>query len=183
MATMALSMPWPRAAMKAMARRIDGMASIMSMTRMMMVSTTPPLYPAMAPSVTPMESEIATESRPTVSEIWLPTRMRHRMSRPCWSVPNQCSGLGPWKETERSCWYGSYGSTCGATKVTIATRARPTMIARLTMAGTFLLSEYQTSFHSDSVFSAAAPLWSAWGPCGAWTVASAMPITPLPCRR
>ena len=29
--------------MKAMARRMDGMASIMSMMRMMIVSTTPPL--------------------------------------------------------------------------------------------------------------------------------------------
>ena len=35
------------------------------------------------------------------------------------------------------------------------------MIARLTMAGTFLLSEYQTSFHSDSVFSAAPSLSTA----------------------
>ena len=43
MAMIALSMPRPSAAIKAMARRIDGMASIMSMMRMITVSILPPL--------------------------------------------------------------------------------------------------------------------------------------------
>ena len=43
MATTAFSMPGPSAAMMAMARRMEGMASIMSMMRMMTVSHLPPL--------------------------------------------------------------------------------------------------------------------------------------------
>ena len=43
MATTAFSMPGPRAAMMAMASRMEGMASIMSMMRMMIVSALPPL--------------------------------------------------------------------------------------------------------------------------------------------
>ena len=43
MATTAFSMPGPSAAMMAIASRMDGIASIMSMTRMMTVSIQPPL--------------------------------------------------------------------------------------------------------------------------------------------
>ena len=63
--------------------------------------------------------------------------MRQKMSRPCWSVPNQCSTLGGRKDAERFWAYGSYGRICGAIAVTIAMSARKQMTPKLTMAGTF----------------------------------------------
>ena len=53
-----------------------GIASRMSVNRMMRVSTSPPKNPEIAPSTTPTERMITTEAKPAASEICPPLMIR-----------------------------------------------------------------------------------------------------------
>ena len=58
------------------------------------LSTQPPTKPEMAPYVTPMTRITNVAANPIPIEIWPPSAVRVKRSRPKPSVPNGCSMLG-----------------------------------------------------------------------------------------
>src|SRR4051812_33720709 len=74
----------------------DGITSSRSMNRLMSVSTKPPLYPASAPSMTPMNVDRKATTRAICNENWVPRIVCDTMSAPSRSVPNGWSAVGFW---------------------------------------------------------------------------------------
>src|SRR5262245_35999932 len=110
----------PRTAMFAIPSRPPGNAISPSSTRMIMVSVSPPRYPAMRPSGTPRAAAVPIEITPTRTETDAPWTIRLRMSRPRSSVPRRCRALGP---VRRSTFIsvGEYGASHGAATAASAT--------------------------------------------------------------
>ena len=57
--------------------------------RIIIVSTLPPLYPAIAPRIVPTLRDIETDNTPTVNEVLAPYKILLKISLPKLSVPNQ----------------------------------------------------------------------------------------------
>jgi len=81
--------PGPSRAMTVRMRKKVGKVIMMSTKRMRTASTHPPKYPAKLPIRRPMLMAMATETKPTVSEIHDPWSMRLRTSLPSGSVPRR----------------------------------------------------------------------------------------------
>ncbi len=79
-------------------------------------------------------TRIATVApRPIAREIRPASATRVIMSRPKASVPNGCSRLGPCRDIDRSCSFGSYGEMIGQNtqKATISRKMVPATTAPL----------------------------------------------------
>ena len=87
-----------------MAESRAGKANTMSFSRMIASSSQPPRAAAQQPSGTPMPMPIPTATSATAIELREPTMIMERISRPKWSVPNQCAPDGGFirSETTRS---------------------------------------------------------------------------------
>ena len=64
--------PGPSAATIPIANKSPGIASMMSIARMIVESTMPPRYPAVDPNTSPIDSPIDTETTPMSSEYLAP---------------------------------------------------------------------------------------------------------------
>ncbi len=79
----------------ATATMMNGTERITSMRRASSVSTQPPKYPEIRPTVTPSTTVSRVAVTPTSNEIRAPYAVRTRMSRPSGSVPKRNRLLGP----------------------------------------------------------------------------------------
>ena len=95
MAMMAFSAEGPKTAVIRMAISSDGKAKTRSLPRMITSSNQLPRRAAAAsPSGTPRPMPIPTATKATAMETRAPTMIIDRISRPKWSVPNQCAAVG-----------------------------------------------------------------------------------------
>ena len=74
---------------------------------MITLSTQPPKYPEIAPTVTPISRDTATAMKPTVREMYEPFSIREKTSRPRLSVPSQCAAPGGLSLRARLVAFGS----------------------------------------------------------------------------
>ena len=73
---------------------LKGKHIMISVIRMITLSTTPPYRPAMEPSSTPMTSLNMVAKIPTLIDTRPPQARRVRISRPSSSVPSRCCAVG-----------------------------------------------------------------------------------------
>jgi len=73
---------FPRAATMAIDIKMVGIERIISVSRIMIVSNKPPLYPAIAPKMPPITTAIATVTKPMIIDILAPWTSLPRISRP-----------------------------------------------------------------------------------------------------
>ena len=120
----------PKIVVIAIARMIDGNASIKSIALIKIDSIRPPTYPAISPIRVPTLIASPTATKPMRIEMRAPYRMRENMSRPSVSVPSGCAKLGDCALAARFCASGSAcassGAKTAATTIT-ATMMRPTI--------------------------------------------------------
>ena len=88
-ASMALTSPGPRIATITMAISRLGIVRMMSIIRMIAISSAPRKNPATSPSTTPTTTDSATTATPIDSDSRAPCMSRDRMSRPMASVPSR----------------------------------------------------------------------------------------------
>src|SRR5882672_5682484 len=116
----------PSAATMPMARTKSGNAMIVSVIRVTILSVQPPKKPAQAPPRLPRANEIATAETAIARSSRAATMTRLRISRPIWSVPNQCRHVGGSSLRAVSLSSGSCGASHGpASASTTSTRERP----------------------------------------------------------
>ena len=77
----------PITAITAMAKMMFGMAKNTSQARMMILSATPPIYPATIPSTDPTSTCRKTAAAAIKSDAVPPVKSLVSTSRPSWSVP------------------------------------------------------------------------------------------------
>ncbi len=94
MAMMALTAPGPKIAVIMIADKRAGNAKTRSFNRISASSTRPPRAAASVPSGTPKPMPMPTATSATAIELRAPTMIIDSMSRPKWSVPNQCADEG-----------------------------------------------------------------------------------------
>ena len=88
--------PPPKNATIVTIRKKIGMDRTTSTTRISALSALPPMYPAMAPTLTPMIMIRITDENPTMSDVCRPFMRRTKMFRPRSSVPSGCVSVGAW---------------------------------------------------------------------------------------
>ncbi len=93
-ARMTLNTELPRAATMPMASTKSGKAMIVSLMRDTTRSVQPPKTPAQAPARLPTAKDRATAEKAMAMSSRVATMTRLSMSRPSWSVPNQCRAEG-----------------------------------------------------------------------------------------
>src|SRR4051794_8446538 len=127
-ASIALPSPGPRIATTTIASSRLGSASMMSISRMIRISTAPPAKPAARPNATPSASDRVTTISPISSDSRAPWIRRDRMSRPTSSVPSGNCRLPPSIQAggasrrSRNCSNGEWGAISGARSATRAIR-------------------------------------------------------------
>ena len=104
-----------------------------SVIRIKTLSATPPAYPATMPTVRPIGATVTAARAMIVSVIRLPQITRLRISRPSWSVPNQCEDEGGNNRSAKDCRSGSAGASAGARLAT--TISTKTMTIPLAASG------------------------------------------------
>ena len=101
-----------------------GRARAMLTKPLMVTSTHLPKYPATVPKRPPNTTPMPTEGAAMDSDSRLPHTDRENMSRPNWSVPNQCDHDGPssgWPDS--GLWGSSRNPSQGASTAPAITRA------------------------------------------------------------
>jgi hypothetical protein len=91
------SHPAPSAATTMRARRIAGIANIMSVTLMITAEVQRPRKPATTPAIVPITPAIATARQAISRDTPRPSSTNDRMSRPNWSVPKGWLQVGCWR--------------------------------------------------------------------------------------
>ena len=94
MAMIELTAPGPKSAVIMTADRSAGKAKAKSLKRITSSSTQPRRAAASAPRGTPKPAPMATATRATATELWVPTMSMESTSRPKWSVPSQWAAEG-----------------------------------------------------------------------------------------
>ena len=108
-----------------MASTKEGMVWKNSVKRITRSSTSPPQYPATAPSVTPTESAATVETAPTISEIRAPWAMPAATSRPRLSLPNNIPISPGGMKGAPAISQGLPGKSSGAVAATSSTSSSP----------------------------------------------------------
>ena len=103
----------PSAATIPIASTNSGNAMIVSASRPTNRSVQPPKNPAATPAIPPSTNTSGTENTAIAMSIRAATTTRDRMSRPSWSVPNQCAAFGGLSACAVSLASGSYGTRPG----------------------------------------------------------------------
>ncbi len=85
----------PSAATIPIASTNSGKAMMVSEMRETMRSVQPPKKPAATPASPPIRNTSTTEATAMKKSSRVATITRLKMSRPSWSVPNQCAADGP----------------------------------------------------------------------------------------
>ncbi|MNF79386.1 hypothetical protein D3C84_615980 [compost metagenome] len=129
-------------------KNMKGKALRISSTRIIRLSTRPPMKPEAAPYRVPMMTATTAPMMPTMSEMRPPSRVRTNRSRPRLSVPNQC----PVSMSGAACMAPQSGSSkvywdrCGPTIT-----ARPIMVRMMRLVSAALLrrKRRRASFHRE----------------------------------
>ena len=100
----------PSAATMPMASTNSGNAMMVSESRLMSRSVQPPKKPAAMPAKPPITKTSATEESAMMKSSRVATTTRLKISRPSWSVPNQCCNVGACRVAAVSLASGSYGT-------------------------------------------------------------------------
>src|SRR5579875_274069 len=90
----------PKPAATTSANRMPGKDIKTSTRRWIIMSTTPPIYPASIPIRAPTRVPIDTERTPAISDVRAPYITRESISLPKLSVPKGKEGEGGWKYAE-----------------------------------------------------------------------------------
>ena len=106
-ASMRFVMLGPSTVVIAIAKMIDGNASITSIAPMSTLSAGPRKYPAATPIAVPATMATPTATNPMATETRAPKSIRAKTSRPSLSVPNKWCRLGGTLPSWRSCASGS----------------------------------------------------------------------------